>query len=196
MRIIATSLITLPIISMLNFRMPRNFSVESITQMRNHLYQKNENWIGIGKRLHEIFPTNKSSVVIGVTAAGAIPYFSELKTIDLLGLNDVYIAKKGLNIGKISGHTKGPSFDYLKNSKINLLIGHPQIRNINDEFDKEKFLKRYCWFLKGEECTKLKSSNPTFVTMRIDHEHTLDLIYFQRSEHIEKAINAGNLKFI
>jgi len=195
-RIVATALITLPIISASNFGQRRYHGVEHIKQLNARLYDKRSNWIGIGKRLDKIFPTKKSSIIIGVTPAGAIPYFSELKTIDLLGLNDIYIAKKGLNIGSRAGHIKGPSYEYLNESNINLLIGHPQVRSISSDFNKERFFNRNCWFLKGEECIKLQSSRPIIITMQIDSNHTLDLIYLRRSEYVDKAISLGQFKII
>ncbi len=46
--------------------------------------------------------------VVAVTTAGALPYVSELPTIDILGINDHHIAQRDVPIGSgIAGHEKG-----------------------------------------------------------------------------------------
>jgi len=61
--------------------------------------------IVLGKWLGENL---QPQVSLAVAAAGAIPYYSERLTIDMLGLNDVYIAHKEMPIGheKATGHEK------------------------------------------------------------------------------------------
>jgi arabinofuranosyltransferase len=64
-----------------------------------------DGWKEIGKW----FKANaKPDDSIAVIPAGAIPYYSELKTIDMLGLNDVTIGRKTTNdMGKLqAGHEK------------------------------------------------------------------------------------------
>jgi hypothetical protein len=60
--------------------------------------------IAIGRWLGDHFPEN---TLIAVVAAGAIPYESDLPTIDMLGLNDEHIAHRDVKIGKLpAGHEK------------------------------------------------------------------------------------------
>ena len=60
--------------------------------------------VGIWLRLN-----SRSDAVLATNTAGSIPYFSRLKTIDMLGLNDVHIAHRTIvDLGKGSpGHEKG-----------------------------------------------------------------------------------------
>jgi arabinofuranosyltransferase len=60
--------------------------------------------VGLWLRIHA-----KSDAVIATNTAGSIPYFSRLKTIDMLGLNDLHIAHRPItDLGKGSpGHEKG-----------------------------------------------------------------------------------------
>ncbi len=63
-------------------------------------------FIAIGKKLGEIAAPGES---VAVGACGAIPYYSELETIDVLGLNDRHIARTPFT-GEITdafGHEKG-----------------------------------------------------------------------------------------
>ena len=60
--------------------------------------------VGIWLRLN-----SRSNAVLATNTAGSIPYFSRLKTIDMLGLNDLHIAHRPIaGLGKGSaGHEKG-----------------------------------------------------------------------------------------
>jgi len=63
------------------------------------------NWVPIGKWLKGYAEPGES---IAVTAAGALPYYSGLYTIDMLGINDVHIAHRKMPPGAagIAGHEK------------------------------------------------------------------------------------------
>ena len=60
---------------------------------------KYDGWITLGRFLGERYP----SATIAVASAGKIPYFSGLRTLDMLGLNDKHIAKMEVD---------SKSFDY------------------------------------------------------------------------------------
>jgi hypothetical protein len=60
--------------------------------------------IAIGRWLGDHLPDN---TLIAVVAAGAIPYESDLPTIDMLGLNDEHIAHRDIKVGLLpAGHEK------------------------------------------------------------------------------------------
>jgi len=71
-------------------------------------------------------------VIIAVTAAGAVPYYSNLTTIDMRGLNDKWIAKNGINIGTRPGHTKYTTSEYLIEQNVNIIVGSPNVMLILD----------------------------------------------------------------
>ena len=59
--------------------------------------------VGLWLRIH-----SRPDTVIATNTAGSIPYFSRLKTIDMLGLNDLHIAHRPIVVGKgRPGHEKG-----------------------------------------------------------------------------------------
>lgn len=102
--------------------------VESIAQLQGHLINANENWMGVGQALGERFGgTESPGVLIATTAAGAIPYYSGLDTVDMLGLNDAWVARHGLSAGARMGHQKLAPYDYLIERGVNLVIGHPRV---------------------------------------------------------------------
>ncbi len=67
-------------------------------------------WRGIGSWL---FQNRLAGDSTAVGAAGALPYFSELPNLDLFGLNDLVIARKGRLIGNRPGHQRFATMDYL-----------------------------------------------------------------------------------
>ena len=194
-KLIFVALISLPLFSAANAfgLVPRVNGVESFRQLHGHLYNRNENWIGVGKRLKTIFPATNEELIIGVTPAGAIPYYSDLRSVDLLGLNDRFIAKNGVIIGSRPGHSKGPTLHYLYQSKINLLIGHPQVRHRNQPFLLGAFMRSFCWFMSEKDCRNLEKSSPKVLTMIIDESYLLDMIYLSPSKYVDEALNRQDL---
>jgi arabinofuranosyltransferase len=188
-------LICLPFFSAINFlfSLPRLYGVESIRQLNNHIFHPSENWIGIAKSLNSIFPDSPKDVTIGITPAGVIPYYSGLKSIDLLGLNDRYIARDGVVIGSRPGHTRGPRLNYLYRSNINLLIGHPQVRAVGTPFSSQSFNQSFCWFMDQKDCQSLANSDHKVISMKIDSKHILDMLYMSPSKAIDEAIKMNLL---
>lgn len=86
---------------------------------------KNEQWVWNGKVigvfLNEAFGDKKP--LVALTAAGAVPYYSKLPTIDMLGLNDRYIAShppQSIGSGKLM-HEFGDG-NYVLSRKPDLVI--------------------------------------------------------------------------
>ena len=64
-------------------------------------------------------------VKLATTAAGALPFYAQRYTVDLLGLNDEWIAHHVPARGHRPGHTKSAPFRYPIDQKVDLLIYHP-----------------------------------------------------------------------
>jgi hypothetical protein len=95
--------------------------VETIPALRAHLDAPVENWVELGRSLGELFQ-HDPRVVIAVTAAGAIPYYSKLTTIDMHGLNDRWIARHGVVASARPGHQRIAPMSYLLERKVNFVI--------------------------------------------------------------------------
>ncbi len=104
--------------------------IEPITELHQHIYADSQNWSGIGKILGHYFKDNPD-VTIATTAAGAIPYYSGLRTIDMYGLNDAWIARKGFFIGSTPGHQRMSPLSYLRDRQVNLVISHPGVMKLS-----------------------------------------------------------------
>jgi hypothetical protein len=75
----------------------------------------------------------KPPVVIATSAAGAIPYYSDLPSVDQLGLNDLWIARHGPIRGTRPGHQRSATARYLKERGVHLVLGHPKVKTIQDK---------------------------------------------------------------
>ena len=104
--------------------------VESIAVLQGHIDHPAENWKGIGITLKKHL--ENEDVKLGISPAGAIAYYSELYCLDLLGLNDQYIARNGVHYKNIPGHNKIAPLSYVKQKEINLVIGHPHMVKNSD----------------------------------------------------------------
>jgi arabinofuranosyltransferase len=76
----------------------------------------------VGLWLRANLPPN---AVIATNTAGSIPYFSKLKTIDMLGMNDVHIAHRKIpSLGQgWPGHEKGDGFYVLSKRPDYIMFG-------------------------------------------------------------------------
>jgi arabinofuranosyltransferase len=88
------------------------------------LKQFSEQCSEIGKWIDQNAPVDTR---LATTAAGALPYYAKRYTVDLLGLNDAWIAHHVPAHGTRPGHTKSAPFRYPIDKQVNYLIYHPNI---------------------------------------------------------------------
>jgi hypothetical protein len=99
-------------------------AIESTWRLEHHVADPDEQWKGIGLVLRDAFGPS-STVTIATTAAGAIPYYSRLRTIDMLGINDPWISTHGASFLPMAGHGKITTLDHLLATRVNLVLSHP-----------------------------------------------------------------------
>lgn len=86
-------------------------------------------WCKLGETLRADLGAG-STVKIAVSPAGAIPYCSGLQAIDVLGLNDLWVARNGYvrqTCDVCLGHLRMATIDYLESAGANLVFAHPQV---------------------------------------------------------------------
>lgn len=113
------------------------------TQFKDNQNAVNERWefrgMQLGERLKKTFP---DKTLIAVTAAGCIPYSSELPAIDMLGLNDYYIPRHppaDFGTGPLA-HELGDA-RYVMSRHPDIIIfntGAPLLFNIGDQLKANK----------------------------------------------------------
>jgi arabinofuranosyltransferase len=107
---------------------------ESVELLAWHLAPDGEHWVEIGRTLRAAFPAEVRPS-LAVTAAGAIPYYSDLPAVDMLGLSDPEIdhfQRLTFLIGGYNlpiGHSRLAPLALLKERGVTFLIGHPVLRS-------------------------------------------------------------------
>jgi arabinofuranosyltransferase len=104
-------------------------TLDSIPALANFYDVYNDgDWSRIGRAMRT--DLEDLDVVIALSAVGAIPYFSGIKTVDMYGLNDPNIAAHGLRAPATylrPGHQVTASQEYLHRQGVNLTLGHPTL---------------------------------------------------------------------
>jgi len=86
-----------------------------------------EGYVLVGRWLRDSFP---SDATLATNAAGIVPYFSGLRTIDMLGLNDVHIAHAPVVLGHLAaGHEKHDGRYVLSRRPDVILVGLPVLED-------------------------------------------------------------------
>jgi arabinofuranosyltransferase len=82
-----------------------------------------------GRFLGEVFAQDPS-VKVAIGAAGVIPFYARLGFVDIMGLNDAWVARHGTPItftrfvgGMWPAHVRIATLDYLLERKVNLFVG-------------------------------------------------------------------------
>jgi arabinofuranosyltransferase len=107
----------------------KGFIVETTDGLYEWLNRSRINWRIIGQRLHDLFYTGgEQDVKIAVNPAGAIPFYSELQAVDMLGINSKIILSNHNNAYRKHrpGHRMIGTREVLESEQVNLVILHPQ----------------------------------------------------------------------
>ncbi len=86
------------------------------------------------------------NMAIATTAAGIIPYYSKLYTVDILGLNDEWVAHNVPARGQRPGHTKSAPLSYILKKDVDYLIYHP---TISDRRPRRSAAEKAAWAKRG-----------------------------------------------
>lgn len=87
-----------------------------------------DGWEAAGRALGVLAQPDGGGPLIAVTAAGALPYVSDLPTLDLLGLTDRRPASAEWPAIRKPGHERIATLPYVLERGTDLLVGHPQVR--------------------------------------------------------------------
>ena len=79
----------------------------------------------VGTALPRVLP---EETVIATRLAGALPYYSRLRTVDQWGLNDAAVSRRGDAVNRFQrGHMRVASPAYLAARGVNLVFDHPVV---------------------------------------------------------------------
>ncbi|EQA45271.1 hypothetical protein LEP1GSC050_2825 [Leptospira broomii serovar Hurstbridge str. 5399] len=186
--------------------------VESIQTLQNHIKSPIENWSFIGRKLNQYFKNSKTR--IAVTSAGAIPYYSKLYSLDILGLLDINVKdpdRFDTFNGLKSGHKKHAKISYLIEKNINLVVGHPRLalteefvkRNpaaamviqskfVNIEMNKKSLIRLFFPLITESEIQTLPELK--YFWMPLDDTTKLLVLYLTQSNEVDRAIKKEGWK--
>lgn len=139
-------------------------------------------------------------VTIAVTGAGVIPYISRLRSIDMHGLNDKWIAKNGRIVKDKPGHTRVVRLEYLIKRKVNLIVANPFRVKKRQKYKRvfsanDRIVRMFYFGKEGDKVDKYKlPPDSKMLEMPIDKNHNLLLLYLIKSPVVDAAIKKGNWK--
>jgi arabinofuranosyltransferase len=123
--VIASVSLAVVMIALLLWHPPRILDrMETVDGLAHHINV--QRWGDMGFALLERLPSNS---IIATTAAGALPYFSRLQTVDMLGLNDAHVAHLDMDMSKKGatiGHVKFANDSYLRRRGVNFVFAWPR----------------------------------------------------------------------
>ncbi len=171
------------------------YGVENVQHLRGHLYGRSENWVLIGQKLKGYF--EGSDVIISVGAAGAIPYYSDLKAVDFLGLTDKEIAKNNEPFSRVPGHRVICRLDYLAQRGVNLIVEPNNHMMTMQEFSVWQrgisWRDAYQFYLDPDKRVKgVIIDQITLIAMPVDDENILIVWYLKPHPLIDKVIAEKN----
>ncbi len=154
------------------------------------------NCIGIGKKLDEFF--GGSDVTIATAAAGAIPYYSKLKTVDMLGINDAMVPLIGEKLSPMPGHHKIAPLSYLVERRVNLIIA-PKNFSVRVELLKD-WIRHVTWkdlyhfYLDVNRAIDgMPMDEVTMLLIPVDDQLVTIAWYLTPCEEVERVIRENNL---
>ena len=171
-----------------------NRGIESIRQLQRHITGPRENWQAVGKTLGELFSDAESNIIIATTAAGAIPYYSRLETIDMGGLNDRWVARYGAKVGARAGHQRIATFDYLIDRRVNLVVGVPLV------MPRDPRIKPLDWVRRAEEAFRREavaaglSADCRMVEIPLNADYRITILYLTPNDDVDRIIREHGLK--
>jgi arabinofuranosyltransferase len=161
--------------------------IRAIRQLYAYVKNEDSDWAEIGRVLGRSFGYSPD-VSIATTAAGAIPFYSRLNTIDMHGMNDRWVARYGDLVGSEPGHQRVAPFSYLLARRVNLVLGHPWMRSNSDPSsggysveDVERFDVKV-----GNQ--DLLPPDAEIVEIPINSNFRLVALYLTRSQFVDEAV--------
>ena len=159
------------------------------------VWSKDPNMLAIGQTLGDMFNVEGADVTIAVTPAGAPPYWSGLRTIDMYGLNDRWVARNGVLIGTRPGHQRFAPVHYLVEQRVNLVVGTPRMEPIRKRYRPparyERFLK---YFRLYEYQVELLPDGAQILEIPLNSRQKLVVLYLVQNDWVDRVIEEHGLR--
>ncbi|MEO1457694.1 MAG: hypothetical protein AAFV49_09035, partial [Pseudomonadota bacterium] len=165
----------------------------SIPELSRQMTSPRENWVGIGERLGALFLGGyETGPTVAIRAAGAVPYHSGLPVVDMLGLNDAWVARNGLVKGSTPGHQRNAPFRYLLDREVNLVIGHPMMRPAGAPLERRICTDEFYLFLDAEDDRQEAAlAQARVLRVPIDARYELAMLALAPHPSVEHLLQSG-----
>jgi hypothetical protein len=160
--------------------------IEPVRDLEGHLFDRDKNWAGIGRALGR--DIRDSSVIVATTAAGAIPYYSRLHAVDMLGINDPWVARNGTVISTTPGHQRIAPLSYLMRRSVNLVISHPLVTPLDAP------VKQFPLIPWDADERSQASTQMSIVEIPIDEGYKVSALYLTPHPAVDRAIREHHWK--
>ncbi len=170
--------------------------LETVASLRGHIENERQNWPRVGEVLGELFAGAAEPVTIATTAAGAIPYYSRLPTVDMLGLNDLWVARHGTLESTRAGHSKLADLEYLLRRRVQLVLGHPQVDRLSGPTEGEAIFRvhqlRLFSLVVAEPDTIPESAR--VIEIPIDAIYGIKVLYLVPNPRVDEVIEQRGIR--
>lgn len=144
----------------------------------------NADYFKVGAYLRDNAPKN---ALLAVNAAGIVPYVSGLRTLDMLGLNDIHIAHRTITLGHgAAGHEKHDAKYVLQRAPDIILLGLPVLapRRV-ERSELDHWFGRWFPYLPGDrELYESKEFKKNYEPVGVDIDGRW-LVMFARKQSIQ-----------
>lgn len=163
--------------------------IEKPFDMNATLTQPSTQWINIGKKLRETFQPRHNDVLVASLPVGAIGYYSKMPIIDMLGLNDRWVARNGAHLGIRPGHSRIATIGYLLERRVNLVIGHPVVTHRN-----ERLPHLVNFFGSPGYRSPDVPEQSTLIKMPLNQDQVVHLVYMVQHDYVDEQIKKLKLE--
>ena len=163
-------------------------AIEPVRNLQAHVLGREDNWRQIGIDLGNLFRSVHPAPVIATTAIGAIPYYSGLPTVDMLGLTDREVALHGLPADLKPGHRKLATTAYLLSRGVNIVIGHPVVHTDTLTACDTYLPNDLAMFRLKDSTQETVPADARVIDLPLDRHRTLRALYLIRNPQIDELI--------
>jgi len=161
--------------------------IESIRSLAIHMEPDGGDWDEVGRTLAEHFEPG-GEVVIAVGPAGEIPYYSRLRTVDMRGLIDPWVARNGIIVSTVPGHQRMSPLSYLVEREVNLVVGHPQVVSRDDGLPAVYPLADLSRFALADASPETLPAGSRIVAIPMSGDRLLLALYLTEDGAVDRAI--------